>query len=94
MLYPVTHCPWTNIAIIFRYLDGKAEARDYDPLPLLSALNLVLQQQASRSGVRVGKNRYFFPASAHKVSLGPGVEAVQGFYTSVRPAYKQLMVNV
>ncbi|RDB21860.1 Protein argonaute 1B [Hypsizygus marmoreus] len=76
-----------------KYMDGKAAARDYDPLPLVSALNLVLQQHASRNGVRVGKNRYFFP-TAQRVSLGPGVEAVQGFYTSVRPTYKQLMVNV
>ncbi|KAG5643974.1 hypothetical protein DXG03_009263, partial [Asterophora parasitica] len=76
------------------HMSGKAAARDYDPLPLVSALNLVLQQHASRNGVRVGKNRYFFPTSAHKVSLGPGVEAWQGFFTSVRPTFKELMVNV
>ncbi|KAF8063268.1 argonaute-like protein [Lyophyllum atratum] len=82
------------------YMSGKAAARDYDPTPLISALNLVVQQRASRTGVRLGKNegkkvpRYFFPTSANKVSLGPGVEAWQGFYASVRPTYKQLMVNV
>ncbi|KAG6828038.1 hypothetical protein H0H87_003026, partial [Tephrocybe sp. NHM501043] len=76
------------------YMSGKAQARDYDPLPLVSALNLVIQQYASRNGVRVGKNRYFFPTSAQKFSLGPGVEAIQGFYTSVRTTYQQLMVNV
>ena len=75
-----------------RHLDGKSH--DYDFLPLVSALNLVLQQKASRTGIRVGKNRYFFPSSAQKVRLEPGVEAIQGFYASVRPAYKQLMVNV
>lgn len=68
--------------------------RDYDTLPLISGLNLVLQQHASRTGVRVGKNRYFFPSSDQKISLGPGVEAWQGFYASVRPTFKQLMVNV
>ncbi|KAG6900095.1 hypothetical protein C0993_002943 [Termitomyces sp. T159_Od127] len=83
-----------NLARLTDYMSGKAESRDYDPLPLVSALNLVLQQHASRNGVRVGKNRYFFPASSQKVSLGPGVEAFQGFYTSVRPSYKQLLVNV
>ncbi|KAF8229226.1 hypothetical protein L208DRAFT_1402452 [Tricholoma matsutake] len=66
----------------------------YDALPLISALNLVLQQNASRTGVRVGKTRYFFPSSARKISLGPRVEAWQGFFASVRPTYKQLMANV
>jgi Argonaute linker 1 domain len=80
--------------IIPRHLNGSAEARGYDTLPLISALNLVLQQNASRTGVRVGKNRYFFPSSAKKISLGPRVEAWQGFFASVRPTYKQLMVNV
>lgn len=46
-------------------------------------------------GVRVGKNRYFFPLSGMPtMDLGLGVEACQGFFTSVRPTYKQLMVNV
>jgi hypothetical protein len=44
--------------------------------------------------VRVGKNRYFFPSSAEKIKLGPRVEAWQGFFASVRPTYKELMVNV
>ncbi|KAH0580660.1 Protein argonaute 1B [Termitomyces sp. J132] len=83
-----------NPARLIDFMSGKAESRDYDPLPLISALNLVLQQHASRSGVRVGKNRYFFPASSQKVNLGPGVEAFQGFYSSVRASYNQLLVNV
>jgi hypothetical protein len=80
--------------IIQRYLNGSPDARGYDTLPLISALNLVLQQNASRTGVRVGKNRYFFPSSAQKIPLGPRVEAWQGFFASVRPTYKELMVNV
>ncbi|KAG6897857.1 hypothetical protein C0992_009995 [Termitomyces sp. T32_za158] len=83
-----------NPARLTDFMSGKAESRDYDPLPFVSALNLVLQQNASRNGVRVGKNRYFFPASSQSVNLGTGVEAFQGFYTSVRPSYKQLLVNV
>lgn len=75
-------------------MDGQAQFRNYDPLPLISALNLVLQQNASRTGVRVGKNKYFFPASSQGFQLGFGIQAFQGFYASVRPTYKQLMVNV
>ncbi|KAF8881571.1 argonaute-like protein [Infundibulicybe gibba] len=75
------------------YLDGRPDSQGYDPLPLISALNLVLQQHPSSTGVRVGKNKYFFPPVS-SMSLGFGIEAWQGFYTSVRPTYKQLMVNV
>jgi hypothetical protein len=42
----------------------------------------------------VGRNRFFFPSAATPVPLGGGLEAWKGFYSSVRPAFKQLMVNV
>lgn len=77
-----------------KYMEGQAASRDYDTLPLISALNLIVQQHVSRVAVRVGKSRYFIPTTQERHSLGPGMEAVQGFYASVRPAFKQLMVNV
>jgi len=42
----------------------------------------------------VGRNRYFFPSAAPVVPLGGGLEAWRGFYSSVRPSFKQLMVNI
>jgi len=42
----------------------------------------------------VGRNRFFFPTAADPFDLGGGLEAWKGFYSSVRPAHKQLMVNV
>ncbi|KAJ6524443.1 argonaute-like protein [Mycena vulgaris] len=77
-----------------KYLNGEVGSRDYNTLPIISALNLVLQQHPTRTGVRVGKNKYFFPTSSEPFRLSPGIIAFQGFYTSVRPTYKQLMVNV
>lgn len=77
----------------YRYLDGKPDHRDDDILPLVSALNLILQQHASKMGVRSGRNRYFFPSLA-RFPLGLGLETWKGFFMSVRPAYKQLMVNI
>ncbi|KAG7085595.1 hypothetical protein E1B28_003146 [Marasmius oreades] len=79
-----------------RYMKGQADYRDYDPAPLIGALNLVLQRRASQTGIRMGqdRNKYFFPLSSQKHVLGFGVVAIQGFYASVRPSYKQLMVNV
>ncbi|TFK46333.1 Piwi-domain-containing protein [Heliocybe sulcata] len=76
-----------------QYLEGDAGQRNLDLAPLLSALNLVLQQHPSHAGMRVGKNRYFFP-SGRGIHIAPGVEAFQGFFTSVRPTHRQLMVNV
>ncbi|THG98015.1 hypothetical protein EW026_g4090 [Hermanssonia centrifuga] len=76
-----------------QYLDGQPSHRNHDTLPLISALNLVLQKHASQTGVRVGKNRYFFP-STERYPLALGLEACRGFFLSVRPTYKQLMVNV
>ncbi|KAJ7688957.1 Piwi domain-containing protein [Mycena rosella] len=77
-----------------RYLNGEVGSRDYNTLPIISALNLVLQQHPTRTGVRVGKNKHFFPTADEPFRLSPGIIAFQGFYTSIRPTYKQLMVNV
>ena len=51
-----------------------------------------LSQHPSQQGVMVGRNRFFFPQETF--SLGGGLEAWKGFYSSVRPTYNQLMVNV
>ncbi len=43
----------------------------------------------------VGRNKFFHPNPAEPpTNLGGGLSAWRGFYTSVRPAHKQLMVNV
>ncbi|TBU37767.1 Piwi-domain-containing protein [Dichomitus squalens] len=77
-----------------KHISGKPEHRNADTQPLVSALNLILQQYAQRHGVRVGRNKYFFPASSEHHPLSLGVEAFRGFFMSVRPMYKQLMVNI
>lgn len=79
------------------YLEGSAQYRGYDILPVVSALNLILAAHPNRSGgsgVMVGRNRYFFAGAEPPVPLGGGLEAWKGFYSSVRPAHNQLMVNV
>ncbi|KAG6865176.1 hypothetical protein C0991_004724, partial [Blastosporella zonata] len=79
---------------LLSYLEGQREYRGYDILPVISALNLVLQSHPNRSagsGVMVGRNRFFFPSDSVATSLGGGLEAWKGFYSSVRPAHNQLM---
>ena len=81
-----------DMSSLTSYLSGDPAYREIDIGPILSALNIVLAQHPSRNGVMVGRNRFFFPQETF--SLGGGLEAWKGFYSSVRPAYKQLMVNV
>ena len=75
-------------------MSGRPEHRTAEIQPVISAMNLIMQQFASRRGVRVSRNKYFFPMpeEAHPLSLG--VAAHRGFFMSVRPMYKQLMVNI
>ncbi|KAI0370698.1 Piwi-domain-containing protein [Pilatotrama ljubarskyi] len=83
-----------HMTTLNEYMDGKPDHRDIDTQPFLSALNLVMQSYASKRGVRVGGNKYFFPTSAEQHRLSLGVEAHRGFFMSIRPMYKQLMVNI
>ncbi|KAH0831190.1 hypothetical protein J3R83DRAFT_13768 [Lanmaoa asiatica] len=76
------------------HLAGQAQFRNYDVLPVIAALNIILASTPGRTGVMVGRNRYFFRAAAAPSRLGGGLEAWKGFYSSIRPAHKQLMVNV
>ncbi|EKM51085.1 uncharacterized protein PHACADRAFT_212985 [Phanerochaete carnosa HHB-10118-sp] len=85
--------------------DIDPKKRDFDTLPHISALNLIVQKHAAKSGIRVGgddeqdekkrqgKSKYFFPAE-ERFPLILGLEACRGFYVSIRPNFKQLMVNI
>ncbi|KZT22267.1 argonaute-like protein [Neolentinus lepideus HHB14362 ss-1] len=80
------------------YINGERQFRNFDIMPVVSALNLILAAYPNRSvgaGVMVGRNRYFHPSQIEPPHpLGGGLEAWKGFYSSVRPAFKQMMVNV
>ncbi|KAG1898378.1 Piwi domain-containing protein [Suillus fuscotomentosus] len=91
--FAIIHTADLDIAQLTKYLSGDIKSRDYDVQPVVAAVNLVLQTHAARTGVRVGKNRYFFP-SQERFELALGIEGVKGFFTSARPTYNELMVNV
>lgn len=80
-----------------RHLEGDVQYRDYDIAPAISVLNIILAAHPNRSGgggIMVGRNRFFFRTSNHPVSLGGGLEAWKGYFSSVRPTHNQLMANV
>ncbi|OSC99670.1 Piwi-domain-containing protein [Trametes coccinea BRFM310] len=83
---------------LLNYLEGHPQYRGYDIMPVINALNIILAMHPNRvsgGGVMVGRNKFFHPSpTAPPVNLGGGLEAWRGFYSSVRPAWKQLMVNV
>jgi hypothetical protein len=84
-----------NAEHLLRFLNGdvaninKVEEVD----PIIAALNLVMQRQASQQGWRFGRNRYFFNDN-NKSRIGPRVWALMGFYSSVRPGNKLPFVNI
>jgi eukaryotic translation initiation factor 2C len=61
---------------------------------MLSAFNILLAKYPSQHGIMVGRNKWFFPTPGQAAPLGGGLEAFRGFYSSVRPSFQQLMVNV
>ncbi|KAL4076885.1 Piwi domain-containing protein [Scleroderma yunnanense] len=79
---------------IMSYIKGKPEYRGHDIQSIISALNLILATGPDRRGVVVGGNKFFFRAARDPTPIGGGLEAWKGFYSSVRPVHKQLMVNV
>lgn len=80
------------LMLLCRHLAGKDG--NFDPQPMLSAFNIILAKYPSQHGIMVGRNKWFFPTPSSASPLGGGLEAFRGFYSSVRPSFQQLMVNV
>lgn len=79
------------------HVSGDLQHRNLDISSRLAALQIILAAHANRSGgggVMLGRNRFFFRSALAPFDLGGGLEAWKGFYSSVRPAHNQLMVNV
>ncbi|KAH9848679.1 argonaute-like protein [Lenzites betulinus] len=81
-----------------RFLEGHPQYRNCDIMPVLNALNVILAMHPNRvggGGVMVGRNKFFHRSpKVPAMPLGGGLEAWRGFFSSVRPSWKQLMVNV
>ena len=86
---------YEHVKLSCRYMNGDVANinKDEEVDPVITALNLIVQRQAAQQGFRFGKNRYFFPEE-NRVQIGPNLDALMGFYSSVRPCNKLVMVNV
>jgi hypothetical protein len=88
---------WVHLC---RYTDASPDARNFDLAPYLSALQLIFQSYPDKNGIRVGRRdgrsviKYFYDTPTRPSPLSPLLQAWQGFSVSVRPTFKQLMVNV
>ncbi|KAF8655729.1 hypothetical protein AX16_002966 [Volvariella volvacea WC 439] len=82
---------------LINYMQGNQKYRDFDVAPAIAALNLILAAYPSGTGrgIIVGRNKFFFKSpQAIPADLGGGLEAWRGFFSSVRPTFNQLAVNV
>lgn len=71
-----------------------------DKLPMIQAFNIMINHFAKQSDrlVLIGSSKMFAigpkSTNAERCDLGQGLEAVRGFYASVRPATGRLLVNI
>jgi hypothetical protein len=84
-----------SCACLFRFLNGDlANINKVDDVdPIIAAINLVMQRQASQQGWRFGRNRYFFN-DKQKSLIGTRIWALMGLYSSVRLGNRLTLVNV
>lgn len=84
----------TFVLLPVSYLSGDPGFRDFDATPVISALNIILSSHPAKTGILVGRNRFFFPDPSAPFHLTCGLEALKGYTSSVRPTFRQMMVNV
>ena len=85
-----------DLITVLRFLQGKKP--QYNPLPIISAFNLILTAHARRTGIPAGKSRYYSPlkssTSPGAIPLSPRLEAWRGFSLSVKPSVRSLILNM
>ncbi|KAF3906958.1 hypothetical protein AA313_de0209849 [Arthrobotrys entomopaga] len=89
-----------DIDDLWSYVRGKSDHKHkalnvkYSP-PLVQCLNIILSMFPSENHVQFGKNSYFvLPPEGVKHPIGGGLDAIQGFYSSVRPGFDRILCNI
>lgn len=85
-----------SVANLLQYLmstDPKTTCDDKGPI--LQALNIVMSRLPSNTtGIAAFRGGKFFPVDKDPTSLGGGLTALRGIYTSVRTSTLRLLLNV
>lgn len=91
----------TGTLLVSQFLDYLKSARtDTSPFPqryeVLQALNTIIGHfpQLRSDLVTIGQNKHFRVNPADSADLGGGLQALRGFFKSVRPATNRLLLNV
>ncbi|KAK6358040.1 hypothetical protein TWF730_007394 [Orbilia blumenaviensis] len=89
-----------DIGDLWSYVRGESDHKHkalnvkYSP-PLVQCLNIILSMFPSQNHVQFGKNSYFvLPPQGVKFDIGGGLDAIQGFYSSVRPGFDRILCNI
>ncbi|KAK6501309.1 hypothetical protein TWF481_009150 [Arthrobotrys musiformis] len=89
-----------DIGDLWSYVRGESDHKHkalnvkYSP-PLVQCLNIILSMFPSQNHVQFGNNSYFvLPPQGIKFPIGGGLDAIQGFYSSVRPGFDRILCNI
>ncbi|KAK6341532.1 hypothetical protein TWF696_008604 [Orbilia brochopaga] len=89
-----------DIGDLWSYVQGKSDHKHkalnvkYSP-PLVQCLNIILAMFPSQNHIQFGKNSYFvIGPEGVKYEIGGGLDAIQGFYSSVRPGFDRILCNI
>ncbi|KAK7746432.1 hypothetical protein SLS53_002391 [Cytospora paraplurivora] len=93
------HVRYTNqlpIATLLAYLDPSQPIEDFDKAATLQALNIVLNHYCRSTDSFITVDSKTFPLGTNEriTDLGNGLQAIRGFYSSVRAATGRILVNV
>lgn len=83
---------------LVEYLTSTTMSSDYDKLPIIQGLNIFLNHysKTNTSLATIGASRNFSLDSNYQgiADLGSGLQAIRGFFASIRAATARILVNV
>lgn len=83
---------------LIEYLTSSTLASDYDKLPMIQALNIFLNHYSRTNPnlTTIGASRDFPLDQGYNgtADLGSGLQAIRGFFASIRAATARILVNV
>ncbi|KAI0967292.1 ribonuclease H-like domain-containing protein [Xylaria arbuscula] len=86
-----------SVSDLIKYLTSPDLKSQYEhKSPIVQALNILINHHAKSSNriATIGTSKKFSLDNAETYELGAGLQAIRGFFTSVRPATGRLLLNV